>query len=263
MNCKTEGTQDFGSDHRLVVTILNTPMCKIARWKPRKERRKCVKKDLSSLDNPNICKEFLKNLENKFPIEQEAYSTEIAEQKIVDILNDASSCLPLMKGIKSKEIWKNDLILNQNIGYRMKYVPGSTEFKELSKQIRQRINKLRNEKLKEEAIEMNQFSQKRNLEKMFQHFKSDHNTFKPIINRDICDPAKLHKHFLNHFKDKKDKEEPAEFESPPAFINELKTNTQININTETPTSDEIKNVIIGLKNGKSSNEIPAALLRLH
>jgi len=82
MNCKTEGTQDFGSDHRLVVTILNTPMCKIARWKPRKERRKCVKKDLSSLDNPNICKEFLKNLENKFPIEQETYSTEIAEQKL-------------------------------------------------------------------------------------------------------------------------------------------------------------------------------------
>ena len=168
-----------------------------------------------------------------------------------------------MKGIKCKEIWKNDLILNQSIDNRMKYVPGSTEFKELSKQIRQRINKLRNEKLKEEAIEMNQFSQKRNLEKMFQHFKSDHNTFKPIINRDICDPAKLHQHFLNHFKDKKDKEEPAEFESPPAFINELKTNTQININTETPTSDEIKNVIIGLKMGSHLITFQHHILILH
>jgi len=56
MNCKTEGTQDFGSDHRLVVMILNTPMCKKARWKPRKERRKCIKKELSCLDNPNTCK---------------------------------------------------------------------------------------------------------------------------------------------------------------------------------------------------------------
>ena len=120
---------------------------------------------------------------------------------------------------------------------------------------------LRNEKLKKEAEEINQFANKRQIENLFRAFKDDNHAFKTPFKSTKCDPTKLKDYFYNHFLDKTNSIEPSELINVPAYINQLKSIAHKTINATPPKPEEIEATIKKLKNGKASNDIPAAFLK--
>ena len=120
---------------------------------------------------------------------------------------------------------------------------------------------LRNQKLQYEADELSKFSNKRQIENMFKTFKDDTNAFKKCPSTSKCDPAKLTKHFRDHFKNSFRKSDPKELEEAPRFVNKLQNIKGDNMRTEPPTSDEIQSALKRLKHGKSANDVPAELIK--
>ena len=119
-----------------------------------------------------------------------------------------------------------------------------------------------NEKLKKkEAEEINQFANKRQIENLFRAFKDDNHAFKTPFKSTKCDPTKLKDYFYNHFLDKTNSIEPSELINVPAYINQLKSIAHKTINATPPKPEEIEATIKKLKNGKASNDIPAAFLK--
>ena len=89
----------------------------------------------------------------------------------------ARDTLPNKISSKSSRIWRDDVEINKLFDQRMGLSRASLEFKLLSKQIKRRITKLRNLKLKEEAEEINSFASKRKIEEMYRAFKNDSSSF--------------------------------------------------------------------------------------
>ena len=84
--------------------------------------------------------------------------------------------------MKTNEIWKDDHVLNLLIEQRSKVLRASNEHKEFSKKIKKRVIFLRNEKLAKEAHELNNYSNRRQVEELYNSFKSDHLTPSKNIN---------------------------------------------------------------------------------
>ena len=82
---------------------------------------------------------------------------------------------------------------------------------------------------------------------MFKTFKDDTNAFKKCPSTSKCDPAKLTKHFRDHFKNSFRKSDPKELEEAPRFVNKLQNIKGDNMRTEPPTSDEIQSALKRLK----------------
>ena len=75
---------------------------------------------------------------------------------------------------------------------------GSQQYKNITKNIKTRLNWLRNDKLRIEAQEINEYANNRQIEELFRSIKADNATFKETTRRIGCDPHKLKQHF-NHF----------------------------------------------------------------
>ena len=115
-------------------------------------------------------------------------------------------------------------------------------YKELTKSIKKRVKELKNDRLRDEAEKINEYANKRKIERLFKEIKSKNSAFKDLRSSSNCDPDKLKKHFEKHFNTNLDKTAPLELHEAD-FINLLKKIPSDSINIEPSTSEEIKKTI--------------------
>ncbi|MEM6812757.1 MAG: reverse transcriptase domain-containing protein, partial [Pseudomonadota bacterium] len=221
---------------------------------------RCVK----SLLNSTTRATFSTSIDEKLQDPPTDETINSLSERLMKVIKDvADLTLPKRKKVKStKEIWKDDEHLNLLLMERGESQRGSQSYRSLTKTIKKRVNKLRNEKMKQEAEEINQFATNREVEELFRSFKADGSTFKSTKRKSGCDQDKLKEYFEKHFAHSADNHpEPEELVNIPDFIKELQTKYTPPINTGPPDKKEIKSTLCALKNGKSSSDIPAEFLK--
>ena len=259
-SCTVNQDYEFDSDHKLLVAEFRTPCTKRGRWKQR--TRKEVKPDLSALNDVKTKDNFIRNVAAQLPIADEHDTIDKKSEYFVKALNAAAkNSLPPKTGKCTREIWKDDGELNQILQERSTVPRNSEQHKQLTKLIKKRVRYLRNQKMKIEADEINQYADKRQIENLFRAFKDDNHAFKPSSNNLKCDPNKLKDYFCNHFQSKSHVSDPDELNTIPRFIRKLKNNAPCQMKITPPDINEVKSSLIKLKNGKASNDIPSIFLK--
>ena len=197
-------------------------------------------------------------------IAKEYESIKMRSENIVSSLKEAAqSTIPPKLSNCTHEIWKNDDVLNEYLEVRANLQRDTPRYKEVSKQIKKRVRYLRNQKLQMEAEELNRFASKREIENLFRNFKEDNHAFRSSNNTKVkCDPAKLKKHFCDHFKSSCQKPEPKELNKVPEFVKQLKKIGTNGMNILPPDEEEIKKALTNLKNRKAANDVPSELLKV-
>lgn len=267
VDCEVNPEYNFESDHRLLTTTLSTPKNKKSRWKPKiapkpKTNDKLLVENKYKSDYVKKSSEHLKaSLRARTGIES---SEEISNWIEDSLKNAAKDVLPQKVKRNVKQVWKDDSVLNDLLERKALCNRKSIEHKQLCKKVKSRIRKIRNDKVSAEANELNTYASKREIETLYKAFKDDGSTFKQLPSKKGCDPAKLKEYFENHFQTKTNSEEtdPFELTEAPDFIKNLKQiSTTCQINCNPPSKDEIICTLKQLKNGKSSNDIPAIYLK--
>ena len=261
--CAVEKEYDFDSDHNLIITKLQTPKTKRARKYGQIKLKIIPKPDQKALENSLHRNPFLESVKEN--INRKKYLNNlITENDIVNCLESAADLtLPKTKRSKhTKELWKDDVRLNELLNQRKNTVKYSLEYNNFTKQIKKHVRYLRNEKATNEAKQINSFAMRRQVDNLFRAFKSDNSTFRDAKPSKKCDPAKLKEFFKNHFSTKSAHKDPIELDEIPDYIHKLKEipSTQ-SINANPPDQEEIVNVMKKLKCGKSSNDIPTAYVK--
>ena len=123
----------------------------------------------------------------------------ISNDLVHSLTTAASEVLPNKSKKKTNQIWKDDGDLNKLLDERAKTDNGTNDYKKLTKLIKSRIRKLRNEKMRNEASELNEFATKREIEALYKTFKSDNSAFRDIKRSNDCDPQKMKEYFAKHF----------------------------------------------------------------
>jgi len=253
-------TIDIESDHRLIATRMTTPMTKNARQK-RITIKHVAKPDTKSLENEETRKNFIKSVTNE--LKKKVPSNSHLETHLIRCLGSAAqSTLPKVKRrTSSKETWKNDHTLNDLLKQREITNRHSEEYKSITKDIKRRVRHLRNEKLANEAKQINQFANQHKIQEMYRSFKSDNSSFKETKPVKKCDPEKLKAFFQKHFTSDAIEEDPIELQSTPDFLAVLQ-NIQIDgIKVGAPNEEEIIYAIKKQKTGKSTNDIPMEYIK--
>ena len=248
----------FESDHRLIITDLCTPKTR----KARKKLKKIIhqpKADIKALLNEEIRQSFVSAVSNNL---KDNEHLEITSSKIINCLQGAADqSLPKKNKTKSfKETWKNDSQLNKLLNERVVLQKNSVTYKRLSRLIKKRVNVLRNERISQEANEINEYANRRKIEDLYRSFKSDNSTFREVKVKKQCDPLKLKEYIKQHFTSSEISDDPKELIMIPDIIERLQQ-TPIQINCEPPTKEELKETIKKLKGGKASNDIPMEYIK--
>ena len=247
-DCVVKPNIEVDSDHRVLVTSLRTPINKASRWKPKKKNH--PRTDLNALQDVEMRANFISKSENNINWTNENITPSELSDKIIHAFQSAAvETLPKKRNAKHNGLWKDDQQLNELIDRRSSTLRGSEHFKVVSKLIKKRILKLRNQKIRNEADEINNFATKRKIEEMYRTFKNDSSSFKNGNIGQKCDPQKLTKFFADHFSPKKVLPTPKELTVAPVFHPPLSTNPQRVINTNAPTILELKNILKKLKGG--------------
>ena len=101
-----------------------------------------------------------------------------------------------MTKLRTKEIWKDDQQFNLLLDQRS----NTTNIEErisLTRRIKKRVRYLRNQQLKDEADDIDERSEKRDIEGLHRSFKNQTTAFKTIRTQSQCDPVKL-RHYKNY-----------------------------------------------------------------
>ena len=112
-------------------------------------------------------------------------------------------------------------------------------------------------KLNQEAEEINENASHRKVEELYRCMKTDITKFKKKGEKLGCDPSKLTEYFKNHFNYSSELLEPIELIDVPDYIKQLQTIDVSELNTSSPSIDEIKSTVNNLNNCKSATDIPA------
>ena len=263
-NCIAEPDIDFDSDHRILVTELNSPKTKKARWKeprilPGKPRpdAKFLFDDGYRNRYVNTVQQYLQNNPMQINSTNEEKSTRIVNT----LQNAAKNTIPLKtKNRRDNNPWKNDILFNNIIDSRQNTDKTSNEYKELTKKLKKRIKFLKNQRLKQEASNINTFATNKEIEQLYKRFTSDTSPFLNNNPSKKCDPVKLKDHFQKHFDRDYEKDTPPELIVAPRFIEILKENNE-HVNCEPPSIEEITSVMKKLKGGKAASDIPAEFIK--
>ena len=249
---------DFESDHRMIVTEIETPKDKRSRWtvKPVIIPKPDVKR-LYEYQN-----EYLKRASEEIIKRKTENPTaeEISNNLVSSLKTAASEVLPNKTKTCIRQVWKDDQDLNSLLEERALTEKASIAYKKLTKSIKSRIMKLRNDKMRSEADEINNFATKREIERLFKSFKNDGSTFRNIKEGKGCNPQKLTEYFAKHFGPREDKQDPIELQEAPSFVHKLQS-IPVNFNILPPEKKEIIDLLRRLKNGKSSNDLQAIYLK--
>ena len=259
-DCCVKPNLDFESDHRLLLTTLATPKDKKSRWKPRSPLKQ-------NLNIKLLAEHQYQSDYNKKSVEEirkwkcsNISAGQISENLVKSLTNAASEVLPNNTRKNIRQLWKDDQSLNRLLEERAITVKDSADYNRMTKFIKSRIRKLKNEKMRIEAEELNSFATKREIEALYKSFKEDGSTFKDIKKKDGCDPQKLKEYFAKHFGPQDDCPDPIELIDAPDFIQKLR-NIPADFNTLPPEKEEVINTLKKLKNGKSSNDLPTIYLK--
>ena len=260
-DCRVCQELDFESDHRLIVTSIETPKTKKARRKQRREFKK-KKLDVNALKNAETAELFVQEVTRKFTNEEQQRSTADTSSKIVNTLHAAAEAiLPACKAEGSKEMWRNDGELNTLLKQRILSRKDDAEYIRLTRLVKKRVKFLRNEKIRLEAQEINDKATRRQVEQLYRLFKSGDTSFTDIKTARKCDPSKLKEHFKKHFTAAETNELPYEFIEIPDFISDLRNIPAQELKSGPPDEKELLDVIRNLKDGKSSNNIPIEFIK--
>ena len=260
--CMVRPEIDFDTDHKLLLTEMYTPTTRRARWK-KKKIRMTTKKNVSLLRDIEIKTHFCDKINEKLTAQNiRRETTEETSKTMVAMVTDvANTVLPnLKRGNAHDQVWKKDAVLNELLNQRMDSTTGSERHKELTKQIKKRVKHLRNERLKREADEMNDYANRRKIEQLFKQVKFDNSPFKNIKTNSKCDPTKLKEHFQKHFS--KPINETSLMETVSVeIINLLQNISNEPLCTNAPDTNEILDVIKTLKQGKASSDLPSEYIK--
>ena len=263
IDCEVKPEYKFESDHRLLETKLLTPRNKSARWKPKSIPKPKLNENL--LSDSNYTAEYVSKSSNYLKLAQTLINDsaeEISNRLIKSLKQAASEVLPVQQVKEVNQIWRDDAKLNSLLSEKSLAEPKSIEHKKLCRSIKSRIRKLRNDKVRAEADELNTFATKREIESLYKAFKNDGSTFKQVKSKEGCEPHKLKKYFEEHFSEPDNKNHPIELSNAPDFIQNLKELSDIGeINSEPPNRKEIISTLKHLKNGKASNDIKTIYLK--
>ena len=259
-DCLVKPQLDFQSDHRILVTILETPKSKMARWKPRSPEKRIL--DIKKLTDAHyqseyklkVSEEILKRKSENLTMDQ------VSNNLVTSLSNAAAETLPNINKKNINQLWKDDSVLNKLLDDRAKTIKDSIQYVKVSRRIKSRIRKLKNEKLRLEADELNSFATKKEIEALYKSFKSEGSTFREMKRKNNCDPQKMKEYFAKHFGQPEKSEEPIELMDAPDFIKKLKE-IPADFDTLPPKKEEIVNTLKRLKNGKSANDLPAIYLK--
>ena len=158
-------------------------------------------------------------------------------------------------------IWKTDTDFNKLLNERQNYEYASEDYKRITKVIKKRIKHLRNMKLNQEAEEINETASHRKVEELYRCMKTDITKFKKKGTKLVCDPGKLTEYFKDHFNSSSELLEPIELIDVPDYIKQLQSIDVSELNTSSPSTDEIQSTVNKLNNCKSATDIPAAYIK--
>ena len=260
-NCSVQYNLDFESDHRLLMVELCTPSTKKAR-KSLKKHSSTQKPDPKSLAIQEVKQLFLQKVLSEI-LHKKLSGVMIEEESIVSILKDAAeTTLPKLKRTNQpKEIWKEDNLLNKFVNERLKTPKNSPQHKALTKSIKKRVRHLRNEKINNEAKQINGYATRRQIEQLYSAFKSDNSTFRDSSTTKKCEPSKLKDFFKAHFTEKPVEEDPLELVEAPDYIRQLQSLDVQDIKTGPPDEEELRKVIKKMKCGKASCDVPMEYIK--
>ena len=263
-NCRVYRGIDIDTDHRLLKATMCTPTTRIARKRYNKTPNE-PKRDVKSLLIPTIRRTFVENLNRKLetnrPFNEDV---NVFSQNLLKAIEEAANeeLPPKLKITSEKELWKNDEELNSLLRDRSDTIRNGESYKKLSKKIKKRVRQLRNLKMQQEADEINEFATKRQVEKLFKTIKSDGSTFKSMKQKSVCDPEKLKTYFEKHFTGNANNDmKLIELIDIPNYIAVLQQISCEFINLDPPKKNEIISTLKSLKNGKSSNDLPAEFFK--
>ena len=131
-----------------------------------------------------------------------AESTDENSERILTVIDAAATInIPAKTQVrKENEVWRNDAEFNNIINLRQNINKTSDAYKDLTKRLKRRIKFLRNNRLKEEASEINLFATNKEIEQLYNKFKTDSSTFRTIKPSNKCEPAALKEHFSKHIE---------------------------------------------------------------
>ena len=135
---------DFESDHRLIVTEIETPKDKRSRYSvkppitPKPDVKRLYEYQKEYLKRAS---EEINKRKSKDPTAEEISNNLISSLKIA-----ASDVLPNKTKICVRQVWKDDQELNKLLEERALTEKASNAHKKLTKSIKSRIRKLRNDK---------------------------------------------------------------------------------------------------------------------
>jgi len=257
--CYVGNDYDFESDHRVIITEMNTPRTKKARWKPK--NKVIRRRDNKALEQNALQEKFIEKVENRFQSRGDDDTNNIYNNILDTITTAADETLPEINKKECNELWKNDTELNKLVDDRYTMEKGGDVYIRQTKLIKKRARKLKNEFLKSYADEINNLSNQRKTEELCRSFKNNNVTFRDSRVRKSCDPMSLRNYFMEHFKQSNDDTDPVELVEAPNWIRKLQNIPADGLNTDPPKKDEILDVLKKLKNGKAANDMPTIYLK--
>ena len=218
---------------------------------------------VKKLQNKETREQFTTTLnENLQGIRTENCDTATRAKQLIDSLTKtAAETLPVMrKNANMKRNFTNDEHLNELLEMRSGQVRGTDTYKLSTKKIKKHVKYIKNQRLRQEAEQINQHATRRETEELFRTMKDVSSSFKPIKRNNKCSPEKLKEYFSEHFNIAPPDKIPDELLKAPPYIKELQS-LPCNLNHAPPTIQEVKDTLKSLKNGKASTDIPPEFLK--
>ena len=253
----------FISDHRLVVTKLQTPVNRAARKPPAKKKAK-RRPYFQLLDDPamndRVRDEISKSLVNNV----QSTSLDVKHTNLIKALENGRKVLPSIPKACHNIPWNYDEEFAELITKRkqIRSLENShrnrISLKTLTKKIKAKVRTIRNDILKAKANEINAAKETRQVAKLWKKAK---NHDKIIINKPkpIQCPG-LASYFKSHFSpDHSSLPIPTELQDPPQYIQLLQTYS-LEIRNDPPSSDEILNGINKLNKGRATIDVETEML---
>ena len=253
----------FNSDHRLVVTKLSTPVNRAAR-KPQPKKKAMFRPNFKSLGNENLVEtvkvEISTHLNNNFPTD----SVDAIHDHIIHAMENGRKIIPSQQKSHHNIPWNYDTEFADLITSRrqLRSMENSDtnrqRIKTLSKKVKIKVRKIRNDILKAKAEEINIAKQTRQVAKLWKKAKN-HDKVISTKSRPIQCPG-LASHFRAHFSpDHSSLTLPVEIQDPPHYIQILKTNT-CDIANDPPDLNEIHTAIKKLNKERASLDVETELI---
>ena len=262
-DCRIRNSIKIDSDHRCVVASFAFPAYKRDRvlTKSRKKRQKIRKIDYRELlMNQELNENYIENVENQM----NAMDNPSLEE-LVSILDSETRLIPSKAKRGKVNPWDNDLSLQVLLKDRDRTdrLIHPAKYKELTKNIKKKVQTLRNDFLKVEASKINLAYFNRELEKSYALTK-DHRMAENIRIGAKCDEVLMRNHVEKHLNTDTDLSPPAQIttEIPECLKVTSKLTFREPILSEKPSETEFYDAISKLKNNKSSTDIRAECVKV-